>query len=387
MPERSGYPMEAPFSHPSESVSRGHPDKVSDQISDGLLDEYLRQDPSSRVAIETLVTTDFVIVAGEVTSQARVDIESVVRGIIKHIGYDRDGIGFNGNTVEFISKIHTQSPDIAMGVDRDGAGDQGLMFGYASNQTQELMPLPISLAQRLTRRLTELREGHTHNWLLPDGKSQVVVRYQEDKSQELLNVVVSTHHTDEITQPDLHDAIREDVIKPVCGRYMTDETTLYINPTGRFLVGGPHGDTGVTGRKIIVDSYGGWGRHGGGAFSGKDPTKVDRSAAYMARHVAKNVVAADLADECEIALAYAIGVAEPLAVNVETFGTEKYDKKKIIAAIQARFPLTPKGIITHLGLRNPIYFKTAYDGHFGRNDVPWEDTSASHELYELVNNT
>ncbi|MBI1345685.1 methionine adenosyltransferase [bacterium] len=368
----------------SESVSMGHPDKVCDQVSDGVLDAHLSGDPMSRVACETLVTTDFVCLAGEITSTCQVDYEKVAREAIRDIGYTSDDIGFNAATCEVLIKIHSQSPDIAMGVDRDGAGDQGLMFGYACNQTPELMPLPIALSHRIINRITEARQQRQVDWLRPDAKSQVTVEYN-DKNQPvgISAVVLSTQHNEKVSQKEIHDFVQAEVIrKSVPAEMLTSKTKYHINPTGQFIVGGPHGDSGLTGRKIIVDTYGGWGRHGGGAFSGKDPTKVDRSAAYMARYIAKNIVAGGLADSCEVQLAYAIGVADPVSVHVDTDGTAKIDEMKIADLIREHFRMTPKGIIETLNLRRPIYRKTAAGGHFGRSeaDFSWEQTDMAAAL-------
>ncbi|HET6426255.1 MAG TPA: methionine adenosyltransferase [Planctomycetaceae bacterium] len=368
----------------SESVSMGHPDKVSDQISDGVLDAHLAGDPKSRVACETLCTTDFVCVAGEITSTCQVDYEKIVRQVVRDIGYVNTDIGFNADTCEVLLKVHSQSPDIAMGVDRDGAGDQGLMFGYACNQTPELMPLPIALSHRIINRVTEARQKGEVDWLRPDSKSQVTVEYN-DKNEPvgISAVVLSTQHAEKATQEMIHEFIKTQVIqKSVPANLLTKNTKFHINPTGNFVVGGPHGDTGLTGRKIIVDTYGGWGRHGGGAFSGKDPTKVDRSAAYMARYVAKNIVAAGLADACEVQLAYAIGVADPVSVHVDTQGTAKIAEDKIVKLVRDHFQMTPKGIIESLKLRRPIYRKTAAGGHFGRSDADftWEATDKAAAL-------
>ncbi len=361
----------------SESVSQGHPDKVSDQVSDGVLDALFAQDPMSRVACETLCTTDLVVLAGEITTRAKVDYTAVTRDVIRDIGYTSDDIGFNADTCQVQVHLHEQSGDIAMGVDREGAGDQGLMFGYASRQTQEFMPVPIALSHRILNKLTEVRKRHVVDWLRPDSKSQVTVRYEGYQPIAIDAVVVSTQHTESVSQEELHRFVIEEVIKKsVPNSLLSKQTKYHINPTGRFVIGGPHGDCGLTGRKIIVDTYGGWGRHGGGAFSGKDPTKVDRSAAYMARYVAKNIVAAGLADECEIQLAYAIGVADPVSVLVRTFDTNTVDENKISEAVREIFSLTPRGIIETLNLRRPIYRKTAWGGHFGRNDpdFTWEAT-------------
>jgi S-adenosylmethionine synthetase len=367
----------------SESVSMGHPDKVSDQVSDAVLDAHLAGDPTSRVACETLCTTDFVCLAGEITSSTKVDYEKVAREAIRQIGYTSDDIGFNASTCEVLLKIHSQSPDIAMGVDRDGAGDQGLMFGYACNQTPELMPLPIALSHRLINRLTEARQKGEVDWLRPDSKSQVSVEYDGHTPIGISAVVISTQHSEKVSQADIAAFVKSAVItQSVPEHLLTDRTQYHINPTGQFIVGGPHGDTGLTGRKIIVDTYGGWGRHGGGAFSGKDPTKVDRSAAYMARHVAKNIVAAGLAEECEVQLAYAIGVADPVSVHVATNGTGLVSDDQIVKLIREHFKLTPKGIIEYLKLRRPVYQKTASGGHFGRSDADftWEATNRAADL-------
>jgi len=368
----------------SESVSMGHPDKVADQISDGVLDALLAQDPRSRVACETLCTTDLVVLSGEITTQGKLDYVQVARDVVRDIGYTFDDVGFHHETCKVLVAIHSQSPDIAMGVDREGAGDQGLMFGYACNQTPELMPLPIALSHRIINRLTEARQQKQVDWLRPDAKSQVTVEYDShNKPVGISAVVVSTQHHQDVSQADISKFVIAEVVqKSIPENLLSPKTKYHINPTGNFVVGGPHGDTGLTGRKIIVDTYGGWGRHGGGAFSGKDPTKVDRSAAYMARHVAKNIVAAGLADECEVQLAYAIGVADPVSVHVETNGTNKVAEDKIVALVREHFKLTPLGIIEYLKLRRPIYRKTASGGHFGRNDADfsWEATNKAADL-------
>ncbi len=370
----------------SESVTEGHPDKIADQISDAILDACLAEDPTSRVACETLTATGLVVVAGEITTKAYVDIQSLVRGVVSSIGYNNALYGFDSNTCAVISTINKQSGDIAMGVDTGGAGDQGMMFGYACNENEDLMPMPISLAHKLTMRLTEVRKNGKLSYLRPDGKSQVTVEYDANhKPKRIDAVVISTQHAETIGNDELRSDILKHVIQAVLPAHLLDEDTKYhINPTGRFVIGGPMGDTGLTGRKIIVDTYGGMGRHGGGAFSGKDPTKVDRSAAYMARYIAKNVVAAGLADRCEVQLAYAIGVAEPVSVLVDTFGTEKVDKNIIPDLIRKNFKLTPKGIIESLNLRRPIYCKTAAYGHFGRSDkdFTWEATDKAAKLAE-----
>jgi S-adenosylmethionine synthetase len=365
-------------------VTEGHPDKIADQISDAILDACLTDDPISRVACETLTATGLVVIAGEITTKAYVDFQQVVRGTVGAIGYDNAVYGFDCNTCAVISSINKQSGDIAMGVDTGGAGDQGMMFGYAVNENEELMPTPISLAHKLTQRLSKVRKDGTLPFLRPDGKSQVTVEYDANgKVLRVDAVVISTQHSETVANDELRSSILKHVIQAVIPPQLLDEDTKYhINPTGRFVIGGPMGDTGLTGRKIIVDTYGGMGRHGGGAFSGKDPTKVDRSAAYMARHIAKNVVAGRLADRCEVQLAYAIGVAEPVSVLVETFGTEKVDPTIIPDIIRAHFKLTPRGIIDSLNLRRPIYKKTAAYGHFGRSDADftWEATDKAAKL-------
>jgi S-adenosylmethionine synthetase len=374
------------FLFTSESVTEGHPDKMADQISDAILDACLDKDPYSRVAAETLTATGLVVIAGEITTEAYVDFQSLVRGVIASIGYDNALYGFDANTCAVISSINKQSGDIAQGVDTGGAGDQGMMFGYASNETPELMPAPISLAHKLTRRLTEVRKSGKLPYLRPDGKSQVTVEYDEKgKPARIDAVVISCQHAESVGNEELHADILKHVIQAVLPAAWLDEHTKYhINPTGRFVIGGPMGDTGLTGRKIIVDSYGGMGRHGGGAFSGKDPTKVDRSAAYMARYIAKNIVAAGLAERAEVALAYAIGVAEPVSVRIETFGTGKIGDARLTALVRKNFALTPKGIIESLNLRRPIYQKTAAYGHFGRNEpeFTWEATDKAAALAE-----
>jgi len=374
------------FLFTSESVTEGHPDKIADQVSDAILDACLEQDPYSRVAAETLTATGLVVIAGEITTKAYVDFQTLVRGVVASIGYDNALYGFDSNTCAVISSINKQSGDIAQGVDTGGAGDQGMMFGYASNETKELMPAAISLAHKLTRRLTEVRKSGKMPYLRPDGKSQVTVEYDENgKPARIDAVVVSTQHSESVSNEELRADILRHVIQAVLPAKWLDENTKYhINPTGRFVIGGPMGDTGLTGRKIIVDTYGGAGRHGGGAFSGKDPTKVDRSAAYMARHIAKNIVAAGLADKAEVQLAYAIGVAEPVSVRVDTFGTGKLSSSQLTELVRKNFSLTPKGIIESLDLRRPIYQKTAAYGHFGRNEpeFTWESTDKAAALAE-----
>ena len=379
------------FLFTSESVTEGHPDKIADQISDAILDACLEQDPFSRVACETLTCTGLVVIAGEITTQAYVDFQSLVRGVVAAIGYDNALYGFDSNTCSVISTINKQSGDIAMGVDTGGAGDQGMMFGYATNETEELMPTPISLAHKLTERLTQVRKNGLMSYLRPDGKSQVTVEYDANgKPVRVDAVVISTQHAEHVTNDELRRDILKNVIQAVIPAKLLDQDTKYhINPTGRFVIGGPMGDTGLTGRKIIVDTYGGMGRHGGGAFSGKDPTKVDRSAAYMARYIAKNIVAAGLADRCEVQLAYAIGVAEPVSVLVDTFGTGKLSAVELQKLIRENFSLTPKGIIETLDLRRPIYKKTAAYGHFGRKDrdFRWEATDKADALREGAKKT
>jgi S-adenosylmethionine synthetase len=368
----------------SESVTEGHPDKIADQVSDAILDACLSDDPTSRVACETLTATGLVVIAGEITTKAYVDFQNLVRGTISSIGYNNALYGFDSNTCAVISSINKQSGDIALGVDTGGAGDQGMMFGFACNETAELMPAPISFAHKLTMRLSEVRKHGKLPYLRPDGKSQVTVEYDaHHKPVRVDAVVISTQHSETVGNDELRSDILRHVIQATIPAHLLDEDTKYhINPTGRFVIGGPMGDTGLTGRKIIVDTYGGMGRHGGGAFSGKDPTKVDRSAAYMARHIAKNIVAAGLADRCEVQLAYAIGVAHPVSVLVETFGTSKVDPTTISDLVRAHFKLTPKGIIDSLNLRRPIYCKTAAYGHFGRSDpdFTWESTDKAAKL-------
>jgi len=376
------------FLFTSESVTEGHPDKVADQISDAILDALITQDPTCRVACETLVTTGLAFVGGEITTSGWADIPSVVRNTIEKIGYDDPAMGFDSKTCAVVTSIDKQSPDIAMGVDRgspetQGAGDQGMMFGYASNETPELMPLPIMLAHRLTRRLAEVRKQGTLPFIRPDGKSQVSVQYEEGKARRVTAVVVSSQHSDDVTMDDLREAVIEEVVKKVVPADLVNgDTDIFVNPTGKFVVGGPMGDCGLTGRKIIVDSYGGFGRHGGGCFSGKDPSKVDRSGTYYARYVAKNLVAAGLADRCEVQVAYAIGVARPVSVLVETFDTEKLPNDRIVELVEKHFDFRPGMIAGQLDLLNPIYQPTAAYGHFGRNEpgFTWEQTDRAEAL-------
>ena len=378
------------FLFTSESVTEGHPDKICDQISDAFLDELLRQDPDSRVAVETMVTTDFVAVAGEVTSKADFDKKSqeeLVRKVIREIGYDNKDLMFDTDSCQVTLRLHSQSPDISQGVTatkekEQGAGDQGLMFGYASNETKELMPMPILLAHKLTQKLAEVRKNKVLPWVRPDGKSQVSVRYENNKPTKIETIVISTQHAPEISQEQISKEIIDKVIKPVLGNLWNNQIKMHINPTGKFVIGGPHGDSGLTGRKIIVDSYGGFGRHGGGAFSGKDPSKVDRSACYMCRYIAKNIVAAGLAERCEVQLAYAIGVAEPVSLYVNTFDSSKIPEKEIEELVRKNFNMKPSGIISQLDLKRPIYRKTAAYGHFGRNEpeFTWEKTDKADVL-------
>ena len=362
----------------SESVTEGHPDKIADQISDGILDAIIAQDKHCRVACETILTTGIAFVAGEISTKAYVEIPDIIRKVIQDVGYCDATWGFDYRTCSVLTSIHNQSADIAMGVDSGGAGDQGLMFGYASNETEELMPMPIVLAHRLTRRLAEVRKKKILPWVRPDGKSQVTVEYRNWKPARIDTIVVSTQHSDHVSSKQIEREVLEHVIKPVMPKGLYDPASVkhYINPTGRFVIGGPMGDTGLTGRKIIVDTYGGVGSHGGGAFSGKDPTKVDRSASYMARYIAKNIVAAGLADKCEVQLAYAIGVADPVSILIDTKNTEKVPVETLDKLVRKHFPMTPRGIIDYLKLRRPIYKKTASYGHFGRNEpeFTWERT-------------
>ena len=373
----------------SESVSMGHPDKLADQISDGVLDALFEQDPYSRVACETMVTTGMAIIAGEITTKAQIDYPEVVRGVIRDVGYTDDEMGICADTCAVLTSIDRQSPDIAQGVDENsdrgkeiGAGDQGLMFGFACRDTEEeLMPLPIALSHRILDRLNEARFGEEVSWLRPDSKSQVTVEYDGLKPVRIDTVVVSTQHSPEVSNEDIQQFIVNEIVNPLMPQDLVQGDVIYhVNPTGRFVTGGPHGDCGLTGRKIIVDTYGGWGRHGGGAFSGKDPTKVDRSAAYMSRYVAKNIVAAGLAERCEIQLAYAIGVTDPVSVHVDTQGTGQVDDARICEIVRDFFPLSPGGIIDYLDLRKPIYRKTAAGGHFGRSEFSWENTDRAEEL-------
>jgi S-adenosylmethionine synthetase len=365
----------------SESVTEGHPDKVCDQISDAILDEFLRQDADSRVAVESMITTGIVFVAGEVTSKGKTDVKKIVRETIRSIGYDKSDYGFDCDSCSVLCSLHEQSPDISMGVSastdkEQGAGDQGLMFGFATSETPELMPLPITIAHQLSMRLAQVRKKKELDWIRPDGKSQVSVVYEDGVPKRIDSVVISTQHSPDIGMNQLREEVINKVIKPVCGSWMDSQTKFLVNPTGRFVIGGPPGDTGLTGRKIIADTYGGMGRHGGGAFSGKDPSKVDRSACYMARYVAKNIVASGLAKKCEVQVAYAIGVAEPISVMIETFGTGKMPEEDIEATVRKNFDMRPAGIIKTLDLKRPIYHQTAAYGHFGRNNpsFTWENT-------------
>lgn len=382
--------MTGDFLFTSESVTEGHPDKICDQISDAFLDEFLRQDPESRVAVEAMVTTGFVAVSGEVTSRADFDEkaqEELVRRTIREIGYNSKDLMFDTDSCQVALRLHSQSPDISQGVTatgekEQGAGDQGLMFGYATNETEELMPMPILLAHKLTQRLSEVRKDGTLPWVRPDGKSQVSVRYEDNRPVRIETVVISTQHAPDVSQDEISGEVVEKVIKPVLGRLWNGQIKVHINPTGKFVIGGPHGDAGLTGRKIIVDTYGGFGRHGGGAFSGKDPSKVDRSACYMCRYIAKNLVAAGLAERCEVQLAYAIGVAEPVSLYVNTFGTGRVPEGEMEKMVRRHFDMKPSGIISQLGLKKPIYKKTASYGHFGRDgpEFTWERTDRAAAL-------
>ena len=371
------------YTFTSESVSEGHPDKVCDQISDAILDTYLREDPNSRVACETMIKNNLVIIAGEITSEANPELEPVVRNVINNIGYNDNKLGFNGNTCQFINHISKQSPDIAQGVNEgegedlgQGAGDQGLMFGFACNETENLMPAPIDLAHKLVKKQSELRKSGKLEWLRPDAKSQVSVVYEDNRKEikRISAIVLSSQHDEDISYQELKEKIYNHIILPVIpNHWITEETKILINPTGKFIIGGPVGDCGLTGRKIIVDTYGGMARHGGGAFSGKDPSKVDRSAAYAARYVAKNVVSSKLADYCEIQVSYAIGVAEPTSITINTFGTNKIPEEEIVSLISEKFDFRPKGLINYLNLKKPIYQQTAAYGHFGRDIFSWEN--------------
>lgn len=375
------------FLFTSESVTEGHPDKISDQISDAILDALLEQDPHSRVACETLVTTGLAVVAGEITSKATINFQKIIRDTIDEIGYNDASFGYDCKTLSVLNALGTQSPDIAQGVNTGGAGDQGLMFGYACNETAELMPMPIQMAHDLTYKLTEVRKNGELPYLRPDGKSQVSIEYKNGKPVRVEAVVISSQHADDVSNEQLRSEIMEKVIKAVIpAELLDDNTKFHINPTGRFVVGGPMGDAGLTGRKIIVDTYGGYAPHGGGAFSGKDPTKVDRSAAYMARYIAKNIVASELADKCTVQLAYAIGVADPVSVLVDTHGTGKIDEEKLAELVRSTFELTPEGIIKTLDLRRPIYKKTAAYGHFGRDEFSWEKTDKTEDLQNAASN-
>ncbi len=369
------------FLFTSESVTEGHPDKISDQVSDAILDALLDQDPTSRVACETLVTTGLAVVAGEITSSGVINYQEIIRDTINEIGYNDANFGYDCNTMSVLNALGTQSPDIAQGVDTGGAGDQGLMFGYACNETPELMPMPIQMAHDLTKKLTEVRKNGEMSYLRPDGKSQVSIEYRNGKPARVEAVVISSQHADDVSNEQIRSEVMDKVIKPVIPADLLDENTKYhINPTGRFVVGGPMGDAGLTGRKIIVDTYGGYAPHGGGAFSGKDPTKVDRSAAYMARYIAKNIVASELADKCTVQLAYAIGVAEPVSVLVDSHGTGQVDDERLSEIVRENFELTPKSIIETLDLRRPIYRRTAAYGHFGRDEFSWEKTDKAEAL-------
>jgi S-adenosylmethionine synthetase len=383
--------MSRRFIFTSESVTEGHPDKICDKISDSVLDEFLKKDPDSRVAVETLTTTGVVIVAGEVTSKYKLDIQDIVRNEINDIGYNKPEYGFDGDTCSVLVSLHEQSPDISLGVSpngvkEQGAGDQGLMFGFAIDETPELMPLPITLAHKLSLRLSEIRKTKELDWIRPDGKSQVSILYEDNKPKSIDTIVLSTQHSPDVSQRQIYEEINDHVIKPVCHDWIHANTKILVNPTGRFVIGGPPGDTGLTGRKIIADTYGGMGRHGGGAFSGKDPTKVDRSACYMARYISKNIVAAGLATKCEVQIAYAIGVAKPISIMVDTFKTSNISEEKIEQKVRDIFDTSPAGIIKTLDLKRPIYKKTSAYGHFGRSDVDfsWEQTNKTDLLKTLL---
>ncbi|MDP8907031.1 MAG: methionine adenosyltransferase [Thermoproteota archaeon] len=383
--------MSRRFIFTSESVTEGHPDKICDRISDSVLDEFLKNDPDSRVAVEALTTTGVVIVAGEVTSKKKLDIQEIVRNEINEIGYNKPEYGFDGNTCSVLVSLHEQSPDISLGVSSNelreqGAGDQGLMFGFAIDETPELMPLPITLAHKLSLKLSTVRKSKELDWIRPDGKSQVSILYEDNRPKTIDTIVLSTQHAPEISQEQIYEEINNYVIKPVCEDWINPNTKIFVNPTGRFVIGGPPGDTGLTGRKIIADTYGGMGRHGGGAFSGKDPSKVDRSACYMARYISKNIVAAGLASKCEVQIAYAIGVAKPISIMVDTFNTSNISEDKIEEKVQDIFDMSPAGIIKTLDLKRPIYKKTSAYGHFGRSDVnfKWEQADKIDLLEPLL---
>lgn len=383
--------MSRRFIFTSESVTEGHPDKICDRISDSILDEFLKRDPDSRVAVEAMTTTGVVIVAGEVTSQYKLDIQDIVRNEINDIGYNKPEYGFDGNTCSVLVSLHEQSPDISIGVSSNaekeqGAGDQGLMFGFAIDETSEFMPLPITLAHNLSLRLSTVRKTKQLDWIRPDGKSQVSIIYEDGKPKSIDTVVLSTQHSPDVSQQQIIEEITNHVIKPVCNDWINSNTKIFVNPTGRFVIGGPPGDTGLTGRKIIADTYGGMGRHGGGAFSGKDPSKVDRSACYMARYISKNIVASGLATKCEVQIAYAIGVAKPISIMVDTFKTSNVDEEKIESKVKEIFDTTPAGIVRTLDLKRPIYKKTSAYGHFGRKDdsFKWEQTDKVDSLKSLI---
>jgi len=383
--------MSRRFIFTSESVTEGHPDKICDRISDSILDEFLKKDPESRVAVETLTTTGVVIVAGEVTSNYKLDVQEIVRNEINDIGYNKPEYGFDGNTCSVLVSLHEQSPDISRGVSpndikEQGAGDQGLMFGFAIDETPQLMPLPITLAHNLSLCLSNVRKTKKLDWVRPDGKSQVSILYENNKPKTIDAIVLSTQHSPDVSQEQIYEEIKKNVIEPICSDWLNCDTKIFVNPTGRFVIGGPPGDTGLTGRKVIADTYGGMGRHGGGAFSGKDPTKVDRSACYMARYIAKNIVAADLATKCEVQIAYAIGVAKPISIMVDTFETGQTSEEKIEEKVQEVFDTTPAGIIKSLDLKRPIFKKTSAYGHFGRSDIDltWEKTNKTDLLKTLL---